>query len=169
MKRFIRPHRLDAGMHRWIRNTATKNLWRMPPYYDVDDLIQEGYLAYAKCALKYPHVKEVRHFMALVKVSFVNQIHSLANRHTKRLAVNICDELLADTASIPEHVTFHVLVKQLPNELQELITILLNDARPMLRFTDGTRETTNEYFCRLIGIPPEVNVLAVFKEHFGLN
>ena len=172
MKKPIREHRLDKGMVGWICSTAKKNIWRVPHWYGLDDLIQEGYICYCVCNRKYGHELELRHFMALVKVSYINHIHDIANLKTRNSA-----ELMVPTDSPafsrvePEASTFFTLLKQLPSELQELLTILINDAKeiPMLR--DGrNRENTNQYLCRLIGIDPTcVNLQAVFREHFGVQ
>lgn len=171
MQRPKRKHRLDAGIRGWIVNTAKKHYWRIPPWYELDDLIQEGYFCYSICNLKYGHDLTPSHFMALVKVTFINHIHDIANLKTRNAAELMvpADSPLFSRA-VPEEATFFTLLKQLPKELQELLFILLNDARniPMLR--DGKdRETTNEYLCRLIGVDPTcVNLQSVFKEHFGV-
>ena len=171
MERVKRQHRLDSGMRGWLVNTAKKNLWRVPMWYDLDDLIQDGYAVYCNCNSKYPHVTEIKHFMALVQVSYINHIHTLANNRTKAIislsAYN--GPLLASDE--PEQATFYLLLRQLPVELQELVRFLAEGgARDITtrRYEDGTRETTNQLLCRLIGIKPDgVNLLAVFKEHFA--
>lgn len=171
MQRPKRKHRLDKGIKGWIVNTAKKNYWRVPAWYELDDLIQEGYICYCNCNLKYGNDLTASHFMALVKVSYIRHIHDLANSRTRNsaeLMVSIDSPIFSRAE--PEDATFFTLLRQLPSELQELLSILLNDAKdiPMLR--DGReRETTNAYLCRLIGIDPEhVNLQAVFKEHFGV-
>lgn len=171
MKRPKRKHRLDAGIRGWLVNTAKKNLWRVPPWYDLNDLIQEGYICYSNCNLKYGRDLTPSHFMALVKVSYIHQLHDLANLRTRNAAELMLPlDSPAFSRAVPEESTFFTLLKQLPGELQELITILLNDAKdiPMLR-EGRDRETTNEYLCRLIGVDPEyVNLQTVFREHFGV-
>ena len=171
MKRPKRSHRLDAGIRGWLVNTAKKNYWRVPSWYDLDDLIQDGYICYSICNRKYGHDLQPSHFMALVKVSYINHIHDLANSKTRNSPELIVpmDSPVFSRAE-PEEATFFTLLKQLPNELQELLFILLNDAKsiPMLR-NGRERESTNAYLCRLIGVDPEyVNLQAVFKEHFGV-
>lgn len=171
MKRAMREHRLDAGLRGWIVNYARKNYWRVPNYYSLDDLIQEGYVCYAKCNLRYRHVREQRHFMALVKRTFANHIHDLAAERTAKPP-----EILAepDSPSLIQveysDALIYTLLNQLPAELKRLIHVLLTDSRniPMLRFEDGTRETRNEYLCRLLNVDPAlVNIEDVFREHFA--
>lgn len=89
---------LDAGMRGFIANTARKELWRVPSWYSVDDLVSEGYVCFYKCRQKYvgkvcynrnggkcrflpekaPDAAALRHMMALVSRSFQNRIFDLA-------------------------------------------------------------------------------------------
>src|SRR3990167_3759517 len=118
--------------------------------------------------------------MALVKVTYINHIHNLATQATRTIDAPITDvdpklgdpdiALEALAPAQPEEQTFAVLVRQLPSELQELLRILVNDAKsiPMLGLPNGTRETTNEYLCRLIGADPKnLNVEGVLRAHFS--
>lgn len=81
---------LDEGMKRWIIATARKHHWRVASWYDLDDLIQDGYLAYHKCAYRYarlvrkrnPKKEDRRNFMALVMRTYENHIHDLASKRT---------------------------------------------------------------------------------------
>lgn len=171
MKRAMREHRLDAGLRGWIVNYAKKNYWRVPDHYSLDDLIQEGYVCYCKCNLRYRHVREQKHFMALVKRTFANHIHDLASERTAKPPETLAEP---DSPSLIQveysDAMIYTLLTQLPAELKRLVKILLEDSRniPMLRSEDGTRETRNEYLCRLLGIDPAlVNIEDVFREHFA--
>lgn len=170
MKRELREHRLDAGLRGWIVNTAKKNLWRVPSRYDLSDLIQDGYLCYCICNLRYRHVKEQRHFMALVKRTFINHIHDLATERTRLIETLVVPDSPSLVQVEPGDALFNVLLNQLPAELKQLLVTLIRDSKniPMLRSEDGTRETRNQYLCRLLNVDPElVDIEQVFREHFG--
>lgn len=179
MKRYKRQHRLDRGMRGWIVNCAKKNLWRVPQWYDLDDLIQEGLLLYCKLNIRYAHVTEPAHFMALLKISFITHIHSLsvvATNTPDRVITAFDRSQYADVDDVlesamtpePETATVCLLVKQLPKELAQLLTTLLNDGRnlPIQKFADGTRETQNEYLTRIGNFPPGTDVAKLFYDHF---
>lgn len=170
MKRAERQHRLDPGLRGWLVNYSKRNFWRVPSCYDLDDLIQDGYLCYCVCNAKYRHVKVQRHFMALVKVTFHNHITDLANERTRLGEVLVPpDSPTLDRVETPDALCA-VLLRQLPDELKQLLHVLLHGARqiPMRRYADGTRETTNDYLCRLLGVDPDlVDVENVFREHFA--
>lgn len=165
----IREHRLDSIMHGWIVNTAKRNIWRIPNWYDLDDLIGEGFICYAVCNIKYRHVRQTRQFMKLVQTTFRNHITDLANERTlspEEVSVPPDSPLLV-RAEIGDALLLTML-NQLPKELQVLITRLIGgtDLPRMKRYKNGVRETSNEYLCRLMGVDHKyVNVLEIFKEH----
>ena len=84
------PRFFDKGLKGWIISYAKKNYWRVAAWMDLDDLIQEGFVCYAICRARYDdRVENQRHFMALVKICFVNQITDLANQRTAELEIAI--------------------------------------------------------------------------------
>lgn len=108
--------------------------------------------------------------MALVQKTFMNHVTNLARNRTKSVPETLLpqDDPLFIGQMEPDDAFFQTLIHQLPTELQQLLQTLMDDAKniPMLRFADGTRETTNEYLCRLLNLDPQVvDVEAVFREH----
>lgn len=196
MERPRRTQRLDRGIKGWIVNQARKNYWRVAGWYELDDLIQDAYMCYAKCNQRYPMNLEQRHFMSLVARTFQNHCHTLAARRAQQLDAPVTtrtrqwkadrlsdpDAVLqraADAYGQPEEQTFAALMSSLAPELRELIRILLEDARelPMLRPSDARdhegkfrrreMETRNDYFCRIAGLPSGFDVEAALRAHFG--
>lgn len=184
-------HRLDDGLRNWILKTARKNFWKVAGFYDLDDLIQDGFMCYAKCNQRYSFDLEQRHFMSLVQTTFLNHIKTVsAARHKKvdwpvdfRHDDRVTDpdaRLVALGGSVQEEQTLAALLAGLPSELKELLLVLARDARdaPLLtardkrtpdgRFRKPERETWNEYFCRLIGADPKTtDIEARFREHLS--
>lgn len=155
---------LDAGMRGWIVNTAIKNHWRVARWIDVDDLVQEGLFCFVRCRNRYrqfavvrPTLQQRRHFMALVKVSFINSIHTLANARTAAAEVLVND--LPPETLPPDPIGFQdgalrVLIGQLPLELQEVLVLLATDVTRLERFgLTNFRESLNEHVARLLGLP----------------
>jgi hypothetical protein len=84
MHRRPREKYLDAGLKGWIVNTAKRNYWRVASYYELDDLISDGYLAYAVCKARYSKkVQNKAHFMALFKRVYWSRIVDLASDRSK--------------------------------------------------------------------------------------
>ena len=180
IKRYRWRHRLDRGMKGWIVNYSRRNYWRVSsPCFDLEDLIQEGYICYCRCLDKYGHLLEQRHFMALLKITFMNHINQLSEGKTSFYSptrAKFADTPISDYASgetaledlapmVPEESSFLTLVNQLPAELKDLVKTLLNDAQVPME--EG--ETINEWLCRIAGLPAKrCNVEDMLKRHFGL-
>lgn len=194
----VRDPYLDEGMRGWIISTAKKNYWRVAAYYDLDDLIQDGYLCYAKCHARYTHLTVKRHplkddkrrFMALVQAAFTNHITTLAWKRSRLPEQNfsatahvlgVPDEgaLLEDLLSPQqEQATVSLLLSTAPKEIKRLFELLVEDAVSLggyLRMRrqgqrSRQRETNNEYFCRLLGLnPAEIDLIGLVDRHFLVN
>ena len=178
---------LDTGMRGFIFNTARKHYWRVASWYEFDDLVQDGYLCYAKCKAKYSEtVTEKRHFMSLVQVSFLNHISTLASKRTATEEVAVSHlaaregedgaDLEKLGGSTPESASFLSLVSGAPEEFKQLILLLADDVSEVTGFKRKSkvkhrrrfRESTNEYFCRLLGKDPQdENVVEQLRAYFG--
>lgn len=167
---------LDQGMRGYIHSTAWREFWRVANWYEVDDLIQDGYLCYYKCVKAYPGLMveaptqdQRRHFMALVRTTFVNHITDLANKRTRvpeqalsRYSAEdegpAWDEVLPSQA---EEGSAMALLASAPAEIKQLVKLLAGDGAALLAFKRNKkgrkafRETTNEFYCRLLGFDPK--------------
>lgn len=191
---------LDSGMHGYIRNTAVKEFWRVADWYDdVADLIQDGYMCYAKCRARYvdqlgtlpatnPTDEHRRWMMSLVKTAFWRHIKfTVAGKmqygHEEPVSQLARDDQTdADpwdklTPPVDGEAAVLMVLLSLPSELQQLAVLLAGDGAEALGFkrtalaryttAGGTkrtvschrplRETTNQYYCRLLGIDPAAN------------
>lgn len=155
---------LDDGARRWLVNTARKNLWRVASWYELDDLIQEGYMCWQRGVTKYPNVKNYSVRMGLFKVIFTNHIHTMSTKRTRQIQeLGFCD--------LDEEQFFNI-VETRPCEFAELLRcvseaagpvgrlikqLLHGDAitKPHRRWGDLRRELTQEKFCRMLGLPPD--------------
>lgn len=180
LRRYKRRYKLDRSLIGWIVNTARANYWRVSSWYDLEDLIQDGMECYARCKDRYQYVANQSHFMSLVKKTYINHIHNLAIKKSRELDIPVSNFVLNEIYTLqaldeiagpqPETSTFRVLVGKLPQELKQLLMILIEDARniPMINRPDRTRETTNEYLCRLISVNPnQYDIEDMFRRHFN--
>ncbi|MFA5699618.1 MAG: hypothetical protein WC954_07810 [Sphaerochaeta sp.] len=163
---------LDEGMKRWIVATAYRNHWRVAAWYDLDDLIQDGYLSYHKCATKYdrlirkrkPKKEDRRNFMALVKRTFENHIHDLASKRTRqrpevilsRLRITKVDGDYNEStileriggvtdATIAEEVAYF---NRMPSWMKKVLRGVIRDVQKGKRVTV---EDINARLCRVFG------------------
>lgn len=186
---------LDAGVRGWIHNTAHKNYRRIAGF-DKEDLIQEGYLCFYKCKesmypwlrKRFPSHEDRRTFMGYFQRTFSNRIFDLAKRQspfTERLALDMVKEvpdregLTIWDDIIPFHQdeeqTAATMLATASREIKQLLALLVDDA---MRFSQyrrygnhkrARRETNNRYFCRLLGLPPDRDIVGEVKAHFGVE
>jgi hypothetical protein len=129
---------LDAGVKGWIFNTARANYWRVASWYELEDLIQDGYLCFAKCRARFKTdrvdlpAEEMRTFMGYLERAFLNHITDLANKRTSTPESPVADlpedkqlESWADrVAELPEG-NLAVLLANAPTEIKEMLQQIL--------------------------------------------
>lgn len=174
---------LDQGLRIWIKKTAEKNFWRVCRWYDLDDLIQDGYMCYARTRTRYPDLikppliyGQKARFVSMFKRIYLNEIHDLANDRTKSISeIGLLDivsdekpsEQQGDTdplelnaLAVPEECTFAVMLSQAPAVVKMFLMAMETEEgrqmmRGQLRKTSTHRETLNERLCKMIGCDPE--------------
>lgn len=184
---------LDRALQGWIVNTAKRNYWRVYCWYELDDLVQDGLLCYAKCKRRYafldvaePTKEQQKWFMSLVCTSFVRYIDSLAGKRWDEESNYLPLEEIADSevCNSVHQPWGMLLVGEAPSAIRRLVSGLASDvagyARQRLVFakTKTTprlkrlkrplRETTNQFYCRLAGEDPQqVNMVSVVNAYFS--
>jgi len=94
----LNPRVMTDLQRRWMVKVAHSQFWRVASWYELDDLLQDGFLCHAKVVSRYPHVYNPAHLGKLFQTTFLNHIHTLA---TKRRH-SISEVYLDDIASPPE-------------------------------------------------------------------
>lgn len=175
---------LDEGLKRWIYRTAHRNYWRVSRWYDLDDLIQDGFLCYQKCAHKYrrlqrkrkPRKDDRRNFMALVKRAYENHIHDLASKRTvqKEYAVSRLlpistdlhhDQWLEQYGGHTEPAEFLLYF----NELQPKVRKVLIEAfRDVLQGKQPDVAELNAKLNKAVGSKNSVDMVSRMYKHFGV-
>jgi len=171
---------IDEPAKIWLIQEARKNYWRVASTYAFEDLVQDGYWQYYRIATKYRStVKSRAHLMSLFKTTFINHIHTIVtkqNRHPfpmtfSDLALDGQEEdfidILHNKAMYEEdgYASFMRLISEAPPAIAQLLLVLQTESgvrimrEPYLK-EDGTRETTNERFCRILGLDPKLFNLA---------
>lgn len=159
------PKYLDRGLKLYIAKTARKQFWRVARYYALDDLIQDGYLAYAICLERYGHKAEnIRHFTSLVKTVYSNHITDLANARTKapketpisqfaRKNHVTTDSDLLEMVGGSECGDAEMIatLKSASEEIRALMKIVTDEPTAPKVIAAGLRLTTNEKLNALLG------------------
>lgn len=175
---------MDRGARAWVYRTAQKHFWRVCRWYDLDDMVQDGYLHWARLTAKYPDVTDRPHMMRLFQITYINHIHDLAKNRTRQMDDRIADMMPAEvdpTAALErlwidrgEDPEFAVRLQQAPEPIKRLLALLSSeDGRRRLsavyrRKRGGIRESLNERLCRLTGQDPgAVDVEELCRSYFA--
>lgn len=154
--------RPDKGAEIWLINTAKKNFWRVATWYDLKDLINDGYLCYYTVIERYPHATEPEHIMSLFKRTYINHITDLANRSSRQVdcieaCLNFTEESQINAFIESYACDFSSLLQTIleaPQVVAEAIKAYIADPdifAPLESYADRTRETNNARLCKRTG------------------
>lgn len=159
----------DGVISGFVYKFAVKNLWRVTPDLDMEDIISEGRLAFCKCANRYQNITEAKHFFALFRTTFVRQITTIAGN--RRLKLDIPFTTLSDSPEFEANIAetdgglsvaeIEILKKDAPPHIAAVIEQLVEtEMQPRPRYVDCNdgqrhRESHNRFLCRLAGCDPE--------------
>lgn len=161
----------------WAYKEIKRNFWRLHYLYDIDDLAQDAYLKFLQCERRYVGVVETpEHFMALYKTAFKNHLHDLAISTITSSGISTLDEVKESGGMIEDgEGELAVLLSRAPYPLSRLFSaietvefnrLLTVDRKRQSYGSVSYRETTNELFCRLLGLDPlEVNLYESAKAY----
>lgn len=164
---------VDSRIVGWLVKYANRNYWKVQDFMSLQDLIHEGFDVLYDAIRRYPERKEndPKRFFNTVKLMFTNHIPYLQNRNIRmpegqlgRIA-DMCDPAKAEAftaklAGADEYEAVRRLVCEAPDLIKPILQAYVEDegrvidmlAAPLRRFEDGTRETTNEKMCHILGL-----------------
>lgn len=168
---------------RWIKRYARKNYWRVAAWYDLDDLVQDGFMKYCVVAQRYAHIQEPRHLMSLFMRAFHNHIISLARSHRKE--PELCEASLCGARSnpyffeniagtVPADGPLAIMIEKAPKEIREILKLFTTDEGaeklklPRRRRIGNRRESMNHYLRRLCSLPTTgPNLQSALREYLS--
>jgi len=149
--------RWEGPIEGWTVNYTRRNLWRVIPLHDFEDLVQDGFFRFLVCVERYPEVVDPPHFMRLYQRAFTNHIHDLADARGRSgtVAADVNLDLIPDShaASDFAEVEMRLKLEGAPAPLLQLLASLRELPDDLLEFArdraSGARETTEERLQRL--------------------
>lgn len=152
---------MDAGARNWLLMTAKKNYWRVAPWIELEDLIQDGYMLWISTRRRYMSAIYIPHIMRLFQVTYVNHIHDLARQSSRLLEQPFSqfDDSAAFAITNLEACQFSELLRlmaEAPGNLKAILIALHSKDRPLrprVR-TNGVRATLNERLAHLVKVSP---------------
>lgn len=170
----------DAIALRWMKSYARKNLWRVAPWMDLDDMIQLGYEAYYETRSRYATATDPRHIQSLFQLVFRSKIENAVRGNTKQ--VDDADSPYLDLLNTDHQVNdtclmfsklldIHALIIKAPREVVSVVDVLVKEpeelTKPYEKDARGRRETLNDRLCRILGMDPKsVDLVKWTRDYF---
>ena len=167
----------------YVANSLTGHVWKVAPLYDRDDLMQEAYLVFLRCASKYPALDEGKHFMALFKTAWSNHMILLARKATKNRFTVSEAQLDRDDGSewrreapgdLDNEGLLRTMVRQAPSEVLMVLNLFLSAPAELLELATTTWSSQasrgadpNEFVCRALGLPAGSKPIEQVREYLS--
>jgi len=177
-------HEFKGPIEGYVVNSLKVNRWRIEASMTQDDAMQEAYFVFLRCSRKYPDV-EAKHFMALFKMAWHNELNDLANQDTKLRAMvpfqrttaraNGGEESEYDPIGETDNEgALAVLIRQAPREVQAVLNLFLSAPQEILDLAlagwngrnNRTKTGGSERICKLLGLQPDLDVLSLVEDYF---
>lgn len=146
-KNMVDPFTIDKSAQRWLFKTAHKHYWRVQSWYELDDLIQDGYMTWCMVVSRYadsvrerckdlPEHKRtdamIEVMMSLFTRSYINHIHDLATKRT-RIAETVIADLVSDGQTYDRYLDKILADEATTSEEAELVNCAPDGVREVLQ------------------------------------
>lgn len=165
----------------YVVNTLTKNLWRVQRTHTREDMMQEAYIVFMRCAGKYPIIGTPQHFMALFKRAWGNHITDLSVKDSAHKAT-FADQPIANDGvfssfepmgDLDNMGYLKLMVEQAPNEVLMVLNLFLNAPKELLELAtkawtaSGKRKPDgNAMINKMLGLPAESDPIGRVHDYF---
>jgi hypothetical protein len=145
-------------------NFLSRNEWRVRPYWELDDLLQECYIFFVEWMLRYEYEDEV-HFMSVWKMALSQALNDWSSQANRRRCLQLDEDREEALKAKPLVSTWEERVESAPAAVRQLLEVVESKLRrrPRRIRPNGTRLSTNQYLCRYAGVPEETPLRSMFE------
>ena len=165
----------------YAAGSIQRHLWKVGPLFDRDDMMQEAYLVFLRCASSYPVLDTPQHFMSLFKTAWSRHIIDLAKKHTKTrviVSANMVDEddghewQREPVGDLDNAGYLLTMLRQAPAEVRQVLNLFLNAPAELIDMamsawqeTAGIAPDPNAFICRALGLPKGTKPIETVREY----
>lgn len=147
----------------WTKQFIRRNLWRVDPLHDFDDLMQDAYLVFLRVKAAYPRVTEPQHFMSLYKVAMLNELTNKTRVKQRTPEMVGFDDVSDHIITFNHTGELQVAMNCLPVEVKEALSKIDNPDK--LRSRNGqVRENLNAILRRVAKLPKGIDAIGPIRE-----
>lgn len=177
-------HEFKGPIEGYVVNSLKTHGWRIAASMEHDDAMQEAYFVFLRCAKKYPDAN-AKHFMALFKMAWANELNDMATQDTKLRAMvpfkrteGADGESRSDfepVGDLDNDGILGVLMRQAPVEVQAVVNLFVSAPQEILDVAlsgwngPNKRSKTggSARICKLLGLPADLDVLKLVEKYFS--
>lgn len=174
----------DGPIAGYVVNFIARNMWRTNRSHEFEDLKQEAYLIFMRCANKYPAEDTPQHFMALFKTAWSNHFTDLSNENTSlraQVPMPLYREEDGEDWQQVDRIgesdndgALAVALRQAPQEVLAVLNLFLSAPQEVLdialsswRGRDRRCKTGgSKQICKLLGLPQDLDVMQKVHDYF---
>ncbi len=166
----------------WVVNHLKTNYWRVAKTMQRDDVLQEAYLVFMRCAAKYPIMDTPQHFMALFKTAWINQFTDFANKDTASRVVTEMPRIRVDDDLVEYEPAgeadndgyLSVLLSEAPKEVLMVMNLFLSAPQEIVELALASwrgkdrrcKAGGSKRINQMLGLPPDLDVIKLTEDHF---
>ena len=167
----------------YVANSIPANLWKVDRLHTRDDLMQESYLVFVRCASKYPVIDTPQHFMALFKMAWSRHLIDLAKKTTKVRGEVSENQFDADEGAewhretpgdLDNEGILRTMIRQAPREVVMVLNLFLTAPAELIELamstwasSAGRQADPNEFVCQALGLPPGSTPIDSVRKYLG--
>jgi hypothetical protein len=180
-------HQFEGPIKGYLVNQMQRGKWRVAATMTEDDIMQDGYEVFARCARRYPDV-EPQHFMALFKTAWYRHMCdvSLLDTEARRIVSTHgghnfygssfeLNKPLDTVGDLDNDGYVQTLVRQAPSEVKQVLTLLLNAPSELLELAmsswrrNGKNDAGgNKQVSQWLGLPVGSKPLDAVRDYFEI-
>lgn len=163
----------------YVVNHLRANYWRVSALLEYEDVLQEAWVVFLSLVRRYSEIDTPQHFMSLFKTSWRNHFNDLATATTRSRSIPVYQyedgedqdfigQIVGDLNTMG---VLPVLVNEAPPLVRTVISFLVSDnCGDASSFIETRSEKrSNALLCRLLGFPPNTNVINEVKQYFNFG
>jgi hypothetical protein len=166
-------------------NFLKKNFWRVQAHMEYQDAVQEAQLLFVHLKRKYGCLDTPQHFMAIYKVSLLNEFNEIAARDGKyRKEVsdsqihatedfNYVETMMGVTGDTDNEGMLHIMIQQAPEEVKQVLRLFVETPIEVLeqfarvwKKKGRNMEFGNHHLCHLLKIKEGTDLVGKVRAYF---
>lgn len=165
----------------YVVNQINRDHWRLRETHDREEMMQEAWVVFLRCAEKYPALDDAAHFMALFKTAWKRRVNTLSSKTTKvRAEKPMFDGDFDEAWQRPQEPIgetdnagmLRIMVAQAPREVVMVLNLIMNAPQELLDLAAEAWKRSKKrggeaaFLAQCLGLPPGSDPVGEVERYF---